>query len=186
MRMSKLDAVNLILRKMGEIPVPSIDEPYPTLTIALPAIDEAQTIILQEGFWFNKFDRHVLQPEVSGEILTAPNVLKFFPEDTKYKWEGTRIVMADTGSILINAPVAGVLVINKDFETLPEVARYAIAYWAAAATYESDIGPDDTWRMLAESRDLYLGQLGADHTVTRQANSRQRKVVKRWLRALHR
>lgn len=33
--MKLLQAVNLILRKLGEIEVPSIDEPYPTLAVVL-------------------------------------------------------------------------------------------------------------------------------------------------------
>ena len=36
--MDQLEAVNLILRRMGEVPVTSVDEQYPTLALIIPAL----------------------------------------------------------------------------------------------------------------------------------------------------
>ena len=174
--MRLLTAVNTILRKLGEIPVTSIDEPYPTLAIALPALDEAQVTVLSEGYWFNTFYDAVLQPNADGEVLTPLDCLKFFPDDSKYAFVGTRVRDSATGSKCVNAAVKGRLIINMEFEELPQVARYAVAYWAAAACYLSDIGPDDTYADIVRNRDQYVFQVNGDHTVSRKQNSKNRKM----------
>lgn len=180
MALSKLDAVNLILRKIGEIPVTNIDEPYPTLAIALPALDEARDTILSEGFWFNTYYKHVLQPDVDGRVATPADCLKFFPEVNRYAWNGTCVVLQDTGEVYHGEPVTGRLIYDIDFEELPEVARYAIAFQAALDVYVSDIGPDSNSEALKQKAQAYYEQLGGDHTVSRKLNSRQRKQQWRW------
>lgn len=182
--LDRLGAVNLILRKLGEIPVTSIDEPYPTLAIALPALDEAQVTVLSEGYWFNTFYKAQLQPTLTGEVPTPLDCIKFFPDDARFVFAGSRIRDAGTGSMFVGETVKGRMVLNMPFEELPQVARYAIAYWAAATCYLSDIGPDDTYADITRNRDQYVYQLSGDHTTSRKHNSRERKQVMRWRRAL--
>ncbi|QJD54988.1 putative tail tubular protein [Pseudomonas phage MR16] len=182
--MTLLEAVNLILRKIGEIPVTSVDEQYSTLTIALPALEEARVRILSEGYWFNTFYEHILQPLVSGEVVTPADCLKFFPADGKYAFTGKRISLSESGSIFVNEAVKGRLIIDSVFEELPEVVQYAIAYSAAYDTYVSDIGNDDIANNLGARRDEFMQQLNGDHTINRKQNSRQRKQVQRWRSAL--
>lgn len=177
--MNTLDAVNLILRKIGEIPVTSVDEQYPTLAVALPALDESRTVILSEGYWFNTFYQHTLVQQVDGTVKTPENCLKFFPDDPQYTFVGNGIRLQSTGSPFINADVVGRLIIDLPFDNLPEMAQYAIAYHAAADTYQGDIGPDATWQSLVAKRDEYIGQIGGDHTISRQHNSRSRKQFAR-------
>lgn len=182
--MDTLDAVNLILRKIGEIPVTRIDEQYPTLAIALPALEEARIAILSEGYWFNTFYKHILQPDVNGEVPVPLGCLKFFPDDPKFTWVGDRVVLQDTGSLIIGEEVPGRLINDVAFDSLPEVAQYAIAYQAAYDTYLGDIGPDATLETLNLKRQQYLEQIGGDHTTTRQHNSKTRKQQQRWRQQL--
>jgi hypothetical protein len=182
--LDKLGAVNLILRKLGEIPVTNIDEPYPTLAVALPALDEAQVTVLSEGYWFNTFYETVLQPLVDGRVLVPLDCLKFFPESAEFTFTGTQIRDSATANEFLFKPVAGRLVLNMAFEQLPQVARYAIAYTAAADVYRGDIGPDETYIDLSRTRDLYIQQLNGDHTVSRKQNSRTRKQFERFRRSL--
>lgn len=179
-----LEAVNLILRKIGEIPVTSIDEQYSTLTIALPALEEARVRILSEGYWFNTYYALTLQPDVSGQVFLPENCLKFFPDSQDYVFNGRQGSATATGDPFINTSVVGRMVQDVAFDELPEVAQYAIAYSAAYDTYVSDIGDDDIARNLAMRRDEFLGQLNGDHTISRRQNSRQRKQVMRWRQSL--
>lgn len=182
--MTLLEAVNLILRKIGEIPVTSIDEQYSTLTIALPALQEARIRLLSEGYWFNTYYKHVLQPDVNGQVATPANTLKFFPADEAYKWVGKYVCMSDTGSLNVAAPVEGRLIIDVPFEELNNVAQYAIAYTAAYDTYVADIGPDDQSKDLATRVADFVDQMGGDHTISRKQNSRTRKQQQRWRQSL--
>lgn len=183
--LNRLGAVNLILRKLGEIPVTSIDEPYPTLAVALPAIDEAQVLVLSEGYWFNTFYNSTLMPQSDGRVPTPLDCLKFFPDDGKFAFVGTQIRDSATGNEFLGVPVTGRLILNMDFESLPLVARYAIAYTAAADVYRNDIGPDATYSDIVMNRDRYIGQINGDHTASRQKNSRNRKQFSRWRSSLY-
>ena len=93
--MRLLTAVNTILRKLGEIDVPSLDEQYPTLAIVLPALDEARTTVLKEGWWFNTLFNWDALPTPTGEIELPENTLMFYPDDPRYVFEGQFVVMAD-------------------------------------------------------------------------------------------
>lgn len=171
----QLAAVNLILRKIGEVPVVSIDEPYPTLAIALPALEEAQITVLSEGYWFNTIYKAVLQPDVNGVVRTPSNCIKFFPEKEENTFTGKLIRDSQSGTEFIHRPVQGRMILNDNFDELPEIARYAIAYAAAADVYLNDVGPDATYEDLARQRMGYAGQLSADHTVSRKQNSQARR-----------
>ncbi|MNJ09331.1 hypothetical protein D3C77_34750 [compost metagenome] len=183
--LDKLGAVNLILRKLGEIPVTNIDEPYPTLAVALPALDEAQATVLSEGYWFNTFYGATLQPLVDGRVMVPLDCLKFFPDDAKFAFTGTQIRDSETGSEFLHVPVKGRLILNMDFEQLPPTARYAIAYTAAADVYRNDIGPDETYADISRYRDAYIAQVNGDHTVSRKQNSRTRRQFERYRRSLN-
>ena len=182
--MDLLKAVNLVLRKIGEIPVTSIDEQYPTLTIVLPALEEARIRLLSEGYWFNTYYAHTLQPDVTGRVSLPLNCLKFFPAEERHKFTGVGIADTDTGSVFINEPVTGRLIVDIPFENLVEVMQYAVAYSAAHDTYLSDIGDDDICRKLEQRRDEFLEQVNGDHTVSRKQNSRKRKQQMRWRHSL--
>lgn len=182
--MTLLEAVNLVLRKIGEIPVTSVDEQYSTLTIALPALDEARVRLLSEGYWFNTFYKYILAPTITGESLTPTDCLKFFPAEDRFSWIGQRVRKTDDGNIIVGESVEGRLIVDLPFEDLPEVCQYAVAYSAAYDTYVADIGDDDIAKNLAARRDEFLEQLNGDHTVSRKQNSRGRKQVQRWRQAL--
>jgi hypothetical protein len=182
--MTLLEAVNLILRKIGEIPVTSVDEQYSTIPLALAALEEARVRLLSEGYWFNTFYEHTLQPDTDGKVKVPADCLKFFPADDQHTWVGRGVRMTDTGSLFVNAPVPGRLIIDIPFEELNQVAQYAVAYTAAYDTYVADVGPDDVSKDLAARVVEFVEQMNGDHTVSRKQNSRQRKQVQRWRQSL--
>lgn len=180
-RLTQLDAVNIILRKLGEQPVTNLDVQYPTIAVALPALDEARVAVLQEGWWFNSVDEFDFYPDVNGELNVPADLLMFYPEEPdKYTFDGVSIVLTSTRSPVVSATVRGRAVFNKDFEQLPNVARYAIAYRAAFDTYISDFGDSDiAQQILMAARDHY-SELSAAHTRQRKSSSRTKRQVARW------
>lgn len=183
--MQLLLAVNTILRKLGEIEVASLDEPYPTIPLAQAALDEARLNVLKEGWWFNTLHEWTALPAPDDTVTLPANTLVFYPEDPQYVFEGSVIVMADNHDPLIGKPVVGKLIIDKDFERVPRSAAMAITYQAAFDTYLADIGPDDTLTTIQNSLLLHLGTLSAEHTRSRKQNTRTKKAFSRWRRSLH-
>ena len=65
--MKLLDAVNLVLPKLGERPVTSLEVKHPTLAVLLPIIEQTQMNTLQRGWWFNEYE-YTAYPNAQGEI----------------------------------------------------------------------------------------------------------------------
>ena len=183
--MRLLTAVNTILRKLGEIEVPSLDEPYPTIPLALAALDEARTNVLKEGWWFNTAQSWEATPTPAGIVELPENTLMFYPEDPQYVFEGQFIVLEKNHDIIVGKPVLGKLVMDKDFERLPHTAAMAITYTAAFDTYTADIGPDKTSEAIGAQLQGYLMTLGAEHTRSRKRNSTRKKAFQQWKRRLY-
>ncbi len=182
--MLKLDAVNLVLRAMGEHPVSSIDVQYPTLNIVLPAIDTAVITVLKEGWWFNTRYNINLLPDINGVTQVPANTLTFYPDDSSITFEGLRFIWKDTGEPLINTNVCGRLITLLDFESCPNTAQYTIAYQAAHDTYIADNGVDSSAQNLATKLAGFALSLASEHTRSQQFSSQQKPTVRRWLRNL--
>lgn len=183
--MRLLTAVNTVLRKLGEIDVPSLDEPYPTLAVVLPALEESRQNILKEGWWFNTMFEWDATPDVDGYVILPANTLMFYPEDGKYTFDGVQVVHAANQDPTIGTAVRGKLIVDKDFERLPYSCAMAITYRAAFDTYISDIGPDDTSRSIETTLMEFLMSLSAEHTRSRKKNSRNKRVFQKWRRSLY-
>lgn len=182
--MRLLTAVNTILRKLGEIDVPSVDEAYPTLAVVLPALEEARTSVLKEGWWFNTLHDWDAAPTPDGIVELPTSTLMFYPDDPKYVFEGQFIVLAANHEPIIGRAVRGKLVVDKEFERLPHTAAMAVTYTAAVETYIADIGPDKTSEKLDATRMEYLMTLSAEHTRSRKQNSTHKRSFQRWKRSL--
>lgn len=183
--MNTLDAVNLCLRKLGESEVTSIDEPYPTLGVIVPALEDNRIKLLTEGrgWWFNAYEVE-LAPDTNGQIIMPAPVLMFYPESTDYVYTGVRIANAGTLDPVIVGPVKGRSVLDVPFEELPSVARYTIAYAAAHEVYVNDFGPDQTSQKIQEDWAGWYALMASANTRQAKLNIRQKPHVARWYRNL--
>jgi hypothetical protein len=183
--MNTLEAVNLVLRKMGEVPVTSVDEQYPTLSIILPSLEETRHAILAEGWWFNTYEGIRYTPDDDGLIAVPESVLMFYPDDpTKYTFSGASIVQAATGSPVITEVVTGRTIIDIEYEKLPQNAQKVIAFKAAVDTYVNDFGPDKTSDSIGADFAYWYGDLSSTHTRQRKSTSRTKRQYLRWRQAL--
>jgi hypothetical protein len=177
---TKLDAVNLILRKLGEPPIGSLDTQYPSLDLILPALDEEQRNLLEDGWWFNTFEPVTLSPDQNSRVTVPPDTLLFEPTDAeKYLWTGEYIRTLD-GSLDISESVTGRRVANLPFEELPSMVRTAITYGAALHVYGSDVGVDDIYQSINQLYVEARREMGATHTRQRNYSSRRKKQPSRW------
>lgn len=183
--MNTLDAVNLCLRKLGESEVTNIDEPYPTLGVIVPALQDNRIKLLSEGkgWWFNAFDT-TLAPDVDGLINLPATTLMFYPESTDYVFAGTQIVRAGDLSPIITEPVKGRGLLDIEFERLPTIVRYTVAYATAHEVYVNDFGPDSTSEKIQQDWAGWYALMAAANTRSAQANVRRKPHVARWYQNL--
>ncbi len=137
--MKLLDAVNLILPKLGEHPVTSLTIKHPTLAIILPEVEQELKSLLLRGWWFNQF-KYTAMPDVDGRIALGTDTLAFVPERTYASVRGVELFNTDTMSYTWTESVPGVLTVRVDFEKLPESAANVVWYNALINAYTTDIG----------------------------------------------
>lgn len=183
--MDQLEAVNLILRRMGEVPVTSVDEQYPTLALIIPALEEQRLRLLNESWWFNTYDKVTYSPALDGTVVIPEAVLVFYPDQPeKYAYTGRYVVDATNGSTVINVAVTGRSVLNIAYADLPAAVRYCITYKAAYDSYVNDFGPDKTADVLLQEYGYWYGELSRQHTRQRKANTRTKPHYQRYLNQL--
>lgn len=175
--MQLLSAVNLVLPKLGERPVTSLEVKHPTLAILLPIIAQTQVNTLQRGWWFNEYD-YTAYPNLQGEIDIGVDALSFVPD-----CEGTAIIRGQrlfnpkTLTYVFTGPVSGSLVQNVVFEELPESAATYVFYSALIEAYTTDLGVTQelqVWQGLAARA---WSDLLAEHLRQRKHSTRKSR---RW------
>lgn len=179
-KLTKLEAINIILRALGENPLASLEVQYPTLDIAEPALEEARHELLIDGWWFNTRYEIELQPDVDGVVQLPGDAITFRPNDNAVTFEGTRLIDRNTGAAITGVAVPGRLITDIPFEQCPFIAQYVIAYSAAVHARLNDVGYDTNSQRLEGRVGVYLQQLGEEHIRATKFNSRKRASVRRW------
>lgn len=182
--MRLLDAVNLILPKLGEHRVTRLDAKHPTLAVILPEVDNELRTMLSRGWWFNEFDITV-HPDIDGHLILGSDVLTFTAdvEDTAVQ-RGQKLYNPKTLSYVFTAPVNGRVRQYVDFDDLPESAAQAVYYSALVAAYVTDIGLTNEvqdWKTKAFSA---WSDLLAEHIRQKKFSTRKSRQFVKLRRAL--
>lgn len=158
-----LEAVNLILPKLGEHRVTRLDVKHPALGIILPEIENELRQLLMKGWWFNEFDI-TLCPDVAGGIALGTEVLSFTSNtpDTAVQ-RGNKLFNPVTLSYVFSAPVQGRIRQTVLFEDLPESAAQFVYHTALTISYMTDIGMAQDVQMWASKAQAAYSDLLAEH-----------------------
>ena len=170
--MTKLEAVNAILRRLGEREVVSIDEPYPTIRLCLSAIESARKGLLLDEWYFNTRQMVNLLPDASGEVRVPEGVLALYPDrPDKHMWTGSYVKSTeDLGPV--NEPVSCRIVMDVSFEDMPNAACTYVMLVAASQVYVQDMGYDESVDAMHQEAAQAYQQLSAQHTRIRKFSTR--------------
>lgn len=150
--MKLLDAVNLVMPKLGERPVTSLLVKHPTLAVLLPIIEQTQKNTLQRGWWFNEYD-YTAYPDSNGEITLGIDTLSFVPQsDGTAILRGIRLFNPKTLTFVFDSTIKGRLIQQVEFEELPESVATYVFYAALVEAYSTDLGVTQelqVWQSLA-------------------------------------
>lgn len=147
--MTKLDAVNELLRAIGARPVTNLQSALPAAQEAEATIDRKSVETQQRDWWFN-IDYNVrLSPQTNGRMEVAENVTRLEAYSPRYvvrKHSGTKCIY-DNWEQTFQFDATDELCIKiqrveLDFEDLPEVVQSYVLYGAAAAFVRAEL--DDT------------------------------------------
>lgn len=181
--MRLIDAVNLVLPKLGEHPVTNLDISHPTLGIILPEMEETRQELLLEGWWFNEFE-YTAFPDPEGFIDIGTETLSFIPHKEPAILRDGRLYNADTRSYVWDTEVVGLVKEDVPFESLPETAARCILYTATVAAVATDIGMTNEVQLWASRAQDARGALIAEHLRHRKYSTRGTRRFQRLRKAL--
>lgn len=144
-RISELDAVNLMLRNIGEDPVSSLGpNAKPTAQKAQAMLAEESVNVQSHPYNFCTEQALKLDPDVNKEIGLPQNILAFQPaprsEHLFLQEDGGRLYNSGDSTFKFAEPVYLVAQLAKPFDNLPQQARWYISM-AAAIRFASSENP---------------------------------------------
>jgi hypothetical protein len=167
--MKLLDAVNLMLPKLGEHPVTSLTVRHPTLAIILPEVENELKTTLLKGWWFNQYD-YTAMPDSQGFITLGSDCLSFVPDRVDAAVRGVRLFNPTTLDYVWTASVKGRITQNVAFEDLPESAAQYVWYNALCSVFVTDIG-------MANDVQTWMSRASAAYSMLHTEHLRNKKYT---------
>lgn len=181
--MKLLDAVNLILPKLGEHPVTSLTQKHPTLAIILPEVENELKQVLLRGWWFNEFE-YTAYPDNEGNIFLGSTTLSFTPTAVEAVQRGNQLYNPETLSYVWTEGVKGIVKEYVEFDLLPESAAQYVWHSALVNVYVTDIGLGNEIQLWSKvGMDAYKSML-AEHLRNRKYSTTQSYRFLRMRRAV--
>lgn len=181
--MKLLDAVNLILPKLGEHPVTSVTLKHPTLAIILPEVENELRNLCNRGWWFNQFE-YKATPDIDGKIALGVDTLSFVPYIPYAAVRGKELYNVETMSYVWDDPVEGLLTTYVQFEELPETAAQVVWWNALINAFATDIGVSQELQIWQVRAGAAASDLVAEHLRNRRYNTKKTKRFRRLRSAL--
>lgn len=137
--MTDLDAVNKMLKSIGQAPVNSIlVSGIGDVTSAVQDLTETSRDIQTVGWWFNIDDPYTLTPDVNGVVAVPTGSLSIDPTDktlnvAERRHPDGRMALwdSDNGTFVFSAPVDCKVIWGFEFNDLPQAAKTYISTAAA-------------------------------------------------------
>ncbi len=148
-RTTYLEAVNLVLRMMGEAPVNGLDGEFGLAQQADDAIKSTSRKLMMEGWTFNTDHRRTLQPDTTtNEIRVPANALRVEVDPFTYTsmdivQRGERLYDRENGTYNFTQDIVADLTYVLEWDELPEHARRYIAVIAGRELQQAVIGSKD-------------------------------------------
>lgn len=177
--MKLLDAVNLVLPKLGERPVTSLEIKHPTLSVLLPIFTRVRRELLARGWWFNEFD-HTYYPGVDGTIMLGTDTLSFVPHCADVAvLRGLKLFNPVTLTDVFTAAVAGRLTQDVLHDDLPESVASYVGYSALVEAFTTDIGMSQELQVWQGLAGLAWSNVVAEHLRQKKHSTRRLRSWRR-------
>lgn len=152
--MTQIDAINRMLRYIGELPVPTtiVIDNLPDgheARIAKIVITETSRELQEKGWWFNTEDWEFI-PDITGTITIPDTVISITPSTTreKYMVKGGDLYDVINKTKIFNNNVTLKTIFEVDFEDLPSSFATLTAYVASKHLHTYLNGDETTQKEL--------------------------------------
>lgn len=182
--MKLLDMINLVMPKLGERPVTSLESKHPTLAIILPIVEQTKKTVLQPGWWFNSY-AYTAPLSPSGEVTLGTDTLSFVPHvpDTAVL-RGLRLFNPKTFNYVFTAPVSGDIIQNVAFDELPESVAIYIFYASLIEAYTTDLGVTKELSVWSGRAQAAYSDMVAEHLRQKKYSTKRTRNWRKFASAL--
>lgn len=143
---TKLEAVNIMLSTIGEHPVNSLSSGLVDAEMAETILSSTSRSVQSEGWHFNREFKMNFSADASGEVILPSNVLRAdatLSYDSKdLVQRGSKMYDKKNHTFNIGETVALDVVVELQFEDLPEVAKRYITIRAGRIFQDRVVGSD--------------------------------------------
>lgn len=133
-KLTRLQAINIILSNVGQSPVASVDSTNPMVGTAETILDEVSHSVQTEGWTFNTESHYPFTPDNSGNIAIPDNVLSIDvagEEQVDPIIRGGRLYDKYNHTYNWDEAIEANVVWSFEFEDLPEVFKMYVTIRAA-------------------------------------------------------
>lgn len=167
-----LSVVNACLGMLGERGVAALNDPHPMIPDALAKLDNANSMVQADYWWFN-VEYPILTPQVGTGYLLVPNDTADADSLTQYPGlavRGGRLYNTTDVTDVFADPVQVRLHRIIAFDDLPVIARAHIASRAKMDFQKDYDGDQAKLKVLAEETQTTLLRLRAEHIRNARVN----------------
>lgn len=174
--MTEIDAVNKMLRKIGELPVPTdvIIDDLPDgheAKEALLTLTELNRELQEQGYWFNQ-ESWTFVPDTSNYITIPDNVIsiKSTSANQKYRVDGGDLYSITDQTKIFTNSVELKTVFEVDFTDVPDVFASLVVYEASKDLHQFANGDSQTQKDLKEKIFKQSMKVDKEHMANKDYN----------------
>lgn len=203
--MRLLDGINTVLEALGEARTVDINSSNPSVGLARAAIDRTKRGVLATGLWFNTIYRSAKPVPSPGFINVPWDQLAIYGEELYERWHDRQTTQGfrhrqykkkygERDGVLYDLveqtkifehEVHLKVIINMEFDDLPEYVAMQVAYAAAAEVYLNDLGGDANYQQLMQKAQHYSEMTYREHLRNQQYSSSRNTAAARIRRGLY-
>lgn len=173
--LTELEAINEILATSSESPVSTLeDNEVIDASLAMNTLRATSVEVQSLGWNFNSEDAVSITPNLAGEVILPPNVLKV---DTSGEsgninavQRGLRLYNKTDRTYIFDGPVTVDWVLGLDFEELPSTARLFITIRAARKYQDRYFGDQSTHSYSAQDEQIARANMVQEEMDSNDAN----------------
>ncbi|WP_080416401.1 phage tail protein [Burkholderia ubonensis] len=175
MRLTQLDVVNACLATMGESPLVAIDDDHPYVQAAITALNNANTVIQSEGWWFNTDYQNITLDPGTGFAYAPADALSVETAQAAVIARGTRLYNQmqssyDLRPVFGAGPIQAAVIREVPFSDIPTMAQHAVSTRARLDFQSSFDGDDTKYSKIGGEYSLAHRLLKAEHTRQSRVN----------------
>ncbi|WPJ55998.1 hypothetical protein RCIP0099_00045 [Klebsiella phage RCIP0099] len=178
--MRELEAINMTLEALGESRVMDVNTSNPSAGLARSALARNRRGLLSTGFWFNVVEREVT-PTTDGFIKVPWNQLAVYDagSDSKYGVRDGNLYDLMEQNQYFDSSVKLKIVLDLDFEDLPEHAAMWVANYTTAQVYLNDLGGDSNYANYAQEAERYKSMVLREHLRNQKFSTSKTRFARR-------